>query len=48
MRRADGDYAQFAIDIDVRIETQLTLKAVGLDLGLQYFIADTSGVTIET
>jgi len=48
VRRADGCYAQFAIDVDIRIETQPTLKAVGLDLGLQYFIADTSGTTIET
>ena len=48
VRRADGYYAQFAIDVDIRVETQPTLKAVGLDLGLQYFIADTSGNTIET
>jgi putative transposase len=48
VRRADGYYAQFAIDVDIRVETQPRLKAVGLDLGLQFFIADTSGTTIET
>lgn len=48
VRRADGYYAQFAVDVDIRIETQPTLKAVGLDLGLQYFIADTTGATVET
>ncbi|WP_414566836.1 MULTISPECIES: RNA-guided endonuclease InsQ/TnpB family protein [unclassified Anabaena] len=43
VRRADGYYAQFAIDVDIRIETQPTKKAVGLDLGLNYFIADSNG-----
>ncbi|AUT01063.1 transposase [Nostoc sp. CENA543] len=58
VRRADGYYAQFAIDeaarcggsprcsdcrVDVRIETQPTKKAVGLDLGLNHFIADSNG-----
>lgn len=47
VRRADGYYAQFAIDIDVRIETQPTKKVVGLDLGLNYFIADSKG-SVET
>ncbi|MFM6400931.1 MAG: transposase, partial [Planktothrix sp.] len=35
--------AQFAIDIDVRIESQPTNQVVGLDLGLKYFIADNKG-----
>ena len=43
VRRADGYYAQFAIDINVRIETQPTKQVVGLDLGLNYFIADSNG-----
>nr|MDZ8036317.1 transposase [Nostoc sp. CreGUA01] len=43
VRRADGYYAQFAIDIDVKIETQPTLQVVGIDLGLKYFIADNKG-----
>ncbi|BAY74621.1 transposase [Nostoc linckia NIES-25] len=43
VRRADGYYAQFAIDVDIRIETQPTKKAVGLDFGLNYFIADSNG-----
>ncbi|MBD2201697.1 transposase [Calothrix sp. FACHB-1219] len=43
VRRADGYYAQFAIDIDVRIETQPTNQIVGIDLGLKYFIADNKG-----
>ncbi|BAZ66017.1 transposase, IS605 OrfB family protein [Fischerella sp. NIES-4106] len=43
VRRADGYYAQFAIDIDLKIETQPTGQVVGIDLGLKYFIADNKG-----
>jgi putative transposase len=45
VRRADGYYAQFAIDVKVRIETEPTGQAVGLDLGLKFFIADNQGNT---
>ncbi|MEH2053961.1 RNA-guided endonuclease InsQ/TnpB family protein [Nostoc sp.] len=43
VRRADGYYAQFAIDIDVKVESQPTNQVVGIDLGLKYFIADNKG-----
>jgi putative transposase len=43
IRRADGYYAQFAIDVDLKVETQPTGQIVGLDLGLKYFIADDKG-----
>ena len=43
VRRADGYYAQFAVDVDVRVETQPTNQIVGIDLGLKYFIADSKG-----
>ncbi|MBD1930174.1 transposase [Trichocoleus sp. FACHB-90] len=45
VRRADGYYAQFAIDVKVRVETKPTGKMVGLDLGLKFFIADNEGNT---
>ena len=45
VRRADGYYAQFAIDVKVRVETEPTGLAVGLDLGLKFFIADNKGNT---
>ena len=48
VRRADGYYAQFAIDVKVRIETELTEKMVGIDLGLKYFLADSKGNTVES
>jgi len=43
VRRADGYYAQFAIDVNIRIESQPTNQIVGLDVGLKYFIADSKG-----
>jgi len=43
VRRADGYYAQFAIDVKVRVESEPTGQAVGLDLGLKYFLADNKG-----
>ncbi|MBW4447443.1 MAG: transposase [Spirirestis rafaelensis WJT71-NPBG6] len=43
VRRADGYYAQFAIDIDLKVETQPTNQIVGIDMGLKYFIADSKG-----
>jgi putative transposase len=43
VRRADGYYAQFAVDARVRIDSQPTHKMVGLDLGIKYFIADNQG-----
>ncbi|HEY9611731.1 transposase [Allocoleopsis sp.] len=43
VRRADGYYAQFAIDAVVKAEPKLTGKMIGLDLGLKFFIADNQG-----
>jgi putative transposase len=45
VRRADGYYAQLAIDAVVKIEPELTGKMIGLDLGLKFFIADNQGNT---
>ncbi|MEH1853045.1 MAG: transposase [Nostoc sp.] len=43
VRRADGYYAQFAIDVEIKVQTQPTLQVCGIDLGLKYFIADSKG-----
>ena len=45
VRRADGYYCQFCLQVDVTVESVPTHKAVGLDLGLNYFIADSQGNT---
>lgn len=47
VRRADGYYVQFCIDTDVRMETQPTGRALGLDVGIKYFLADSNGRTVE-
>jgi putative transposase len=46
VRRADGYYVQFCISVNVRIETEPTGKAIGLDVGIKYFLADSFGNTI--
>ena len=47
VRRADGYYCQFAIKADVQINTEPTGKAIGLDVGIKYFLADSNGSTVE-
>jgi putative transposase len=47
LRRADGYYAQFAVDAKVRVETEPTGQSAGIDLGLKFFIADNKGNTEE-
>lgn len=47
IRRADGYYVQFCISIEVKEEMLPTGKAVGLDMGLKYFYADSFANTEE-
>ena len=47
VRRADGYYCQFCISIEVKEEMPATGKAIGLDMGLKYFYADSFGHTEE-
>ena len=47
VRRADGYYVQFCISVEVQIETEVTGNAIGLDLGIKYFLADSDGNTVE-
>jgi len=47
VKRADGYYCQFSIKVNVQIETQLTNKIVGLDVGLKEFLTDSEGNTVE-
>src|SRR5205809_7701403 len=43
VRRADGYYAQFALDAERRMKVEPTGHAVGLDLGLTTFYTDSNG-----
>ncbi len=47
VRRADGYYCQFILSVDVKIETQPTGKAIGLDVGLESFYTDHEGNKVE-
>ncbi|AFZ36025.1 transposase, IS605 OrfB family [Stanieria cyanosphaera PCC 7437] len=47
VRRADGYYCQLGISIEVKEDMQPTGKAIGLDMGLKYFYADSNGYIEE-
>jgi putative transposase len=47
IKRTDGYYCQFCLDVKIRIETEPTEKMIGLDVGINYFLADSNGSTIE-
>lgn len=47
VRRADGYYSQFGVQAQRRIEHTPTDKAVGIDLGLKVYYADSDGNTVE-
>ncbi|QSJ15997.1 transposase [Nostoc sp. UHCC 0702] len=43
VRKADGYYCQFAVDIEVITESRTDDGELGLDVGLEYFYSDSSG-----
>jgi len=43
VRKADGYYCQFAVDIEVRTEPRAGDGELGLDVGLEYFYSDSNG-----
>jgi putative transposase len=47
VRRADGYYAQFCVDVEREIKHGYTGSIVGIDLGLEYFYTDSDGETVE-
>ncbi len=47
LRRADGYYCQFILSVDLKIETEPTGKAIGLDVGLESFYTDHQGNKVE-
>src|SRR4028118_1559339 len=47
VRRADGYYAQFCVDVEREIKHEYTGKIVGIDLGLEFFYTDTVGQTVD-
>ena len=47
VRRADGYYAQFCVDVDRRESITPSLRATGLDVGLNHFYTDAQGEVVE-
>ena len=46
VRRADGYYAQFCINVERTEESIPTGKAIGIDVGLNHFYTDSDGDTV--
>lgn len=47
VKRVDGYYIQFCLDVNRNIKTEPTGKTIGLDVGLNYFYTDNEGNQIE-
>jgi putative transposase len=47
VRRADGYYCQFCVDIERKQERQFNGKQLGVDVGLEFFYTDSNGHTVE-
>lgn len=47
VRRADGYYAQFCLDVERVEKREPTGKTIGLDVGLAHFYTDSDGQTVE-
>lgn len=46
VRRADGYYCQFCVDVETKIKLPLTGNGIGLDVGLEVFYADSNGIVL--
>ncbi|MCM0591094.1 MAG: RNA-guided endonuclease InsQ/TnpB family protein [Gloeotrichia echinulata DVL01] len=47
IKRADGYYCQFCVDIERKEQHQHSGNQVGIDLGLEFFYTDSEGRTVE-
>jgi putative transposase len=47
VRRSDGYYVQFIVDVERTEEREPTKKTIGLDVGLNSFYTDSDGNTVE-
>lgn len=43
VKKADGFYVQFCLDIDIKKETKVADGEIGLDVGIEYFYSDSNG-----
>lgn len=47
VRRSDGYYVQFVLDVERTEEREPTKQTIGLDVGLNFFYTDSNGQTVE-
>jgi len=47
VKRADGVYVQFCMDVDRKENTEPSGTAIGLDVGLKEYYTDSNGTTVE-
>jgi len=47
IKRADGVYVQFCVDVDRKENTEPSGTTIGLDMGLKEYYTDSNGVTVE-
>ncbi|MEN9262248.1 MAG: transposase [Thermostichus sp. HHBFW_bins_43] len=47
VRRSDGYYVQFVLDVERSERQELTKRTVGLDVGLNHFLMDSDGNAVE-
>ena len=47
VKRADGYYVQFCIQVDRKEDIRPTGKTIGLDMGIKSFYTDSNGVAVE-
>jgi len=47
VKRADGVYVQFCVDIDRKENTELSGTTLGLEVGLKEYYTDSNGITVE-
>ncbi len=47
VRRADGYYCQFLVDVDIREKVEPSYSEIGLDVGLNHFYTDDKGNQVE-
>jgi putative transposase len=47
VRRSDGYYVQFALNVERTEEREPTKRTIGLDVGLNHFYTDSDGNTVE-
>jgi putative transposase len=47
VKRADGVYVQFCVDVDRKQKTEPSGTTIGLDVGLKEYYTDSNGITVE-